>query len=67
MGGWSVDSSGRLVSFKHNPNYRPSPMPLEFPPPVTALDGALQRAVTGYGSEQELLTAFRDATLILFA
>ncbi|SHM26881.1 SseB protein N-terminal domain-containing protein [Streptomyces yunnanensis] len=42
-------------------------MALEFPPPVTALDEALQRAVTGYGSEQELLAAFRDATLILFA
>ncbi|MFD8549398.1 SseB family protein [Streptomyces sp. NPDC059649] len=26
----------------------------------------LQRAVTGYGSEQELLAAFRDATLLLF-
>ncbi|WP_438490799.1 type VII secretion system-associated protein [Streptomyces sp. S186] len=67
VGGWSVNSSGQLVSFTHNPNYRPSPVALEFPPPVTALDGALQRAVTGYGSEQELLTAFRDATLILFA
>ncbi|WP_051799238.1 type VII secretion system-associated protein [Streptomyces sp. NRRL S-337] len=67
VGGWSVDSSGQLVSFTHNQNYRPSPMALEFPPPVTALDEALQRAVTGYGSEQELLAAFRDATLILFA
>ncbi|MFH8574321.1 type VII secretion system-associated protein [Streptomyces sp. NPDC017993] len=66
VGGWSVGSSGQLVSFKHNPNYRPSPMALEFPSPVTALDEALQRAVTGYGSEQELLAAFRDATLILF-
>lgn len=27
----------------------------------------MQRAVTGYGSEAELLAAFRDATLILFA
>ncbi|WP_328687231.1 type VII secretion system-associated protein [Streptomyces caniferus] len=67
VGGWSVGSSGQLVSFTHNQNYRPSPMALEFPPPVTALDQALQRAVTGYGSEQELLTAFRDATLLLFA
>ncbi|MEU8686604.1 hypothetical protein [Streptomyces sp. NPDC048611] len=24
IGGWSVDSSGRLVSFTHNPNYRKS-------------------------------------------
>ncbi len=66
IGGWSVDSSGRLVSFTHNANYRPSPRALEFPPPATALDEALQRAVTGYGSEQEFLTAFRDATLLLF-
>ncbi|MEU8782536.1 type VII secretion system-associated protein [Streptomyces sp. NPDC048637] len=66
VGGWSVDSSGQLVSFTHNPNYRPSPRALEFPTPVTALDEALQRAVTGYGSEQELLAAFRDATLLLF-
>ncbi|BDM74995.1 hypothetical protein HEK616_84820 (plasmid) [Streptomyces nigrescens] len=66
VGGWSVDSFGLLVSFKHNPKYRPSPKALEFPPPVTALDEALQRAVTGYGSEQELLAAFRDATLLLF-
>ncbi|MFE6737832.1 type VII secretion system-associated protein [Streptomyces tubercidicus] len=67
VGGWSVGNSGQLVSFTHNPNYRPSPTALEFPPPVTALDAALQRAVTGYGSEQELLAAFRDAPLILFA
>lgn len=67
VGGWSVDSFGQLVSFTHNQNYRPSPTALEFPPPVTALDAALQRAVTGYGSEQELLAAFRDATLLLFA
>ncbi|WP_371873688.1 type VII secretion system-associated protein [Streptomyces tubercidicus] len=67
IGGWSVDSFGQLDSFTHNPNYRPSPTALEFPPPVTALDEALQRAVTGYGSEQELLAAFREATLLLFA
>ncbi|PBC81413.1 DNA-binding transcriptional activator of the SARP family [Streptomyces sp. 2224.1] len=67
VGGWSVGSAGQLVSFTHNQNYRPSPTALEFPPPVTALDQALQRAVTGYGSEQELLAAFHDATLILFS
>lgn len=67
VGGWSVDHSGQLVSFTHNPKYRPSPAALEFPAPLTALDAAVQRAVTGYGSEAELLTAFRDATLILFA
>ena len=67
VGGWSVDRSGQLVSFTHNPKYRPSPVALEFPAPPTALDAAVQRAVTGYGSEAELLAAFRDATLILFA
>lgn len=67
VGGWSVDHSGQLVSFTHNPKYRPSPVALEFPAPPTALDAAVQRAVTGYGSEAELLAAFRDATLILFA
>ncbi|MDH6569397.1 hypothetical protein M2160_004418 [Streptomyces sp. SAI-117] len=67
VGGWSVDGSGRLVSFTHNPKYRPSPVALEFPAPLTDLDAAVQRAVTGYGSEAELLTAFREATLILFA
>ncbi|MFG2532971.1 type VII secretion system-associated protein [Streptomyces sp. NPDC048516] len=67
VGGWSVGSAGQLVSFTHNQNYRPSPTALEFPPPATALDQALQRAVTGYGSEQELLAAFHDATLILFS
>ncbi|MFF1305609.1 type VII secretion system-associated protein [Streptomyces sp. NPDC058307] len=67
VGGWSVDHSGQLVSFTHNPKYRPSPVALEFPAPLTALDAAVQRAVTGYGSEAELLAAFRDATLILFA
>ncbi|MGX1475712.1 UNVERIFIED_CONTAM: hypothetical protein RKD50_004520 [Streptomyces canus] len=67
VGGWSVDHSGQLVSFTHNPKYRPSPIALEFPAPLTALDAAVQRAVTGYGSEAELLAAFRDATLILFA
>jgi Bacterial transcriptional activator domain/SseB protein N-terminal domain len=67
VGGWSVDHLGQLVSFTHNPKYRPSPVALEFPAPLTALDAAVQRAVTGYGSEAELLAAFRDATLILFA
>jgi hypothetical protein len=67
VGGWSVDGFGQLVSFTHNPKYRPSPAALEFPAPLTALDAAVQRAVTGYGSEAELLGAFRDATLILFA
>ncbi|MEU0205202.1 type VII secretion system-associated protein [Streptomyces canus] len=67
VGGWSVDHSGQLVSFTHNPKYRPSPVALEFSAPLTALDAAVQRAVTGYGSEAELLAAFRDATLILFA
>lgn len=67
VGGWSVDGSGRLVSFTPNPKYRPSPVALEFPAPLTALDAAVQRAVTGYGSEAELLAAFRDATLIVFA
>ncbi|MFF4060882.1 type VII secretion system-associated protein [Streptomyces sp. NPDC001668] len=67
VGGWSVDHSGQLVSFTHNPKYRPSPVALEFPAPLTALDAAVQRAVTGYGSEAELLAAFHDATLLLFA
>ncbi|MET7691071.1 type VII secretion system-associated protein [Streptomyces sp. NPDC005483] len=67
VGGWSVDHAGQLVSFTHNPKYRPSPAALEFPAPLTALDAAVQRAVTGYGSEAELLAAFRDATLLLFA
>ena len=67
VGGWSVDEAGQLVAFSHNPNYRPSPVALEFPAPPTALDAAMQKAVTGYGGEQELLSAFRDATLMLFA
>ncbi|MCZ2525923.1 type VII secretion system-associated protein [Streptomyces sp. HB2AG] len=67
VGAWSVDDAGQLAGFTHNPKYRPSPVALEFPAPPTPLDAALQRAVTGYGSEADLLAAFRDATLILFA
>ena len=33
VGGWSVDEAGQLVTFSHNPNYRPSPVALEFPAP----------------------------------
>ncbi|MER6245216.1 type VII secretion system-associated protein [Streptomyces griseorubiginosus] len=67
VGGWSVDGEGRLVTFSHNPNYRPSPVALEFPAPPTPLDAAMQKAVTGYAGEAELLAAFREATLMLFA
>ncbi|MFF7643204.1 type VII secretion system-associated protein [Streptomyces canus] len=67
VGGWSVDDAGQLVAFSHNPNYRPSPVALEFPAPPTALDAAMQKAVTGYAGEEELLSAFREATLMLFA
>ncbi|MFG2731314.1 type VII secretion system-associated protein [Streptomyces canus] len=67
VGGWSVDEAGQLVTFSHNPNYRPSPVALEFPAPLTALDAAVQQAVTGYAAEADLLAAFRDATLMLFA
>ncbi|MEU9169958.1 type VII secretion system-associated protein [Streptomyces sp. NPDC048420] len=67
VGGWSVSDTGQLVEFSHNPNYRPSPVALEFPAPATALDAAMHQAVTGYATEADLLTAFRDATLMLFA
>ncbi|MEU6353515.1 type VII secretion system-associated protein [Streptomyces sp. NPDC047072] len=67
VGGWSVDRAGQLVSFTPNPKYRPSPVALEFPAPVSALEAVVQRAVTGYCDEAELLTTFYDATLLLFA
>lgn len=56
-----------VATFTHNPNYRPSPVALEFPAPATALDAVMQRAVTGYADEAELLTAFRETTPMLFA
>lgn len=52
------------VDRRHNPNY---PVALEFPAPLTSLDAAVQQAVAGYAAEADLRTAFRDATLSLFA
>lgn len=66
VGGWSVDNTGRLVAFSHNPNYRASPAALEFPTPLSALEVTMHLAITGYGSEADLFAAFRDAALSVF-
>ncbi|MFI6448316.1 type VII secretion system-associated protein, partial [Kitasatospora sp. NPDC050543] len=67
IGGWQVDHHGALVRFWHNPNYRPSPQARGWPPPQNPLENALYGAASGYGGEEELLTALRDAQLLLFA
>jgi hypothetical protein len=58
VGAWPVDDRGEISEeFERNPNYRPSPVALEFPEPVDPLDAAAQLAVTGYGENQQAAAA----------
>jgi hypothetical protein len=64
-GGYPVDATGEVrPEFTANPGYRPSPRTLGFDQPATDLEGALQLAVTGYGSTDNLLTALAAAEVI---
>ncbi|MGH2749003.1 MAG: type VII secretion system-associated protein [Actinomycetota bacterium] len=66
VGAWKVDDRGEITGdFRHNPNYRPSPLALDIPPPTDSLDEAVHRAATGYGTEDDLVDTLLDHDLLL--
>lgn len=67
-GAYRVDNEGEIHGdFVPNPDYRPSPAALNLPQPTNDLERALQLAATGYGAEDQLMSALLDTNLFLFA
>ncbi|MER5888806.1 type VII secretion system-associated protein [Streptomyces sp. NPDC001941] len=64
-GAWQVDDRGEPGPFRHNPDYRPSPVTLGLPRPTDAVDAALQLAATGHGPEANVVRALATATVYL--
>jgi hypothetical protein len=68
VGAYPVDSGGEIEEdFQPNVRYRPSPQALRMPAPPSPLDELLQLIRTGHRETEELLTALKDATLLLYA
>lgn len=66
VGAYRVDERGEVAEeFRSNPDYRPTPAALGFPPPENELEAALQRAVTGHGDDDEVRQALLDATVFI--
>ncbi|WP_436998245.1 type VII secretion system-associated protein [Streptomyces sp. enrichment culture] len=60
-GRWRSDGDGEIVEWEENDVYLPSPEVLGWPEPTDPVDGALQRAVTGYGPPEDVAHALADA------
>ncbi|MEU9396618.1 type VII secretion system-associated protein [Streptomyces sp. NPDC048324] len=54
MGQWRSDAAGRLVEWRRNPEYVPSPAERGWPRPTDPIDAAVQRAAAGYGQDNEV-------------
>ncbi|MFD9391137.1 type VII secretion system-associated protein [Streptomyces sp. NPDC060000] len=63
VGQWRSDQAGDIVEWQENEEYRPSPAALGWKPPTDPVDEAVQRAVTGYGSGDEVMRALARAEL----
>lgn len=65
-GAYPVDENGVVgEELIPNPNYRPSPRVLGLPAPANDLEDALQRAATGYGSDEDVRSALGRATVFV--
>jgi hypothetical protein len=64
-GRWRSGATGEIEEWEENEEYRPSPRALDWPEPTDALDAALQGAVTGYGSPEEVARALGGAELLV--
>ncbi|WP_236580167.1 type VII secretion system-associated protein [Streptomyces sp. HM190] len=53
-GEWRADDSGRLVAWRSNPDYLPSPAARGWAQPTDPVDAAVQRAAAGYGHDDEV-------------
>jgi hypothetical protein len=68
VGAFPVDAGGQIEDdFRANERYRPSPQALKMPAPASPLDELLQLIRTGHRKVDELGSAVRDATLLLYA
>ncbi|MFG3236314.1 type VII secretion system-associated protein [Streptomyces antibioticus] len=54
VGQWRSDAAGRLVEWRSNSEYIPSPTARGWPRPTDPIDEAVQRAAAGYGTENEV-------------
>ncbi|GAA2475019.1 type VII secretion system-associated protein [Winogradskya humida] len=65
-GAYAVDENGVVGDeLIPNPNYRPSPRVLGLPAPANDLEDAIQRAATGYGTDEDVRVALGAATLFV--
>lgn len=55
-GQWRSGADGEITEWLPNPEYRPSPAARGWPEPTDPVDDAVQRAATGYGTAEHLLT-----------
>ncbi|MFI1226871.1 MULTISPECIES: type VII secretion system-associated protein [unclassified Streptomyces] len=61
LGRWRSDERGEIVAWEANPDYRPSPAALGWPPPVSDADAAVHLAATGYGPDADVADALAQA------
>ncbi len=61
VGQYRSDSEGNVVEWRYNADYRPSPSANGWPLPTDPVDEAIQRAATGYGTEDEVFRLLGDA------
>ncbi|MFJ4853246.1 type VII secretion system-associated protein [Streptomyces sp. NPDC088730] len=60
-GRWRTDSTGTIVAWEDNAEYRPSPQARGWPRATDPVESAVQRAVTGYGPPGEVLRTLAAA------
>lgn len=60
-GEYRSGTDGEIVEWRDNDGYRPSPVALGWPDPTDPIDGAVQYASTGYGSEEDVLAFLAEA------
>ncbi|MFF3174316.1 type VII secretion system-associated protein [Streptomyces sp. NPDC057900] len=60
-GRWRTDSTGTIVAWKDNADYRRSPEARGWPRATDPVESAVQRAVTGYGPPGEVLRTLAAA------
>ncbi|MEU6173673.1 type VII secretion system-associated protein [Streptantibioticus parmotrematis] len=66
VGQWRSDADGRIVEWRDNEAYRPSPRALEWDEPTDPVDAAVQLAATGYGPAEAVTRALADAEVAVF-
>jgi hypothetical protein len=67
VGAYPVDDRGCIENrFAPNDTYRPSPMALGWPEPVTLLEQTIQLAKAGHRAPGELPATVLDATLLVY-